>query len=222
MAPAVFGLEYATPPAWVARVEREPLALLSDHAHCELRAAASAQALIVRNPGRSGFVASMLELAQEELAHFGRVAAELEARGGRLDHKAPNPYADRLLAASVPDRGDAFLDRLLIAALIEARSLERFRLLATHLADPSLAGLYRELLPSESRHRTLFVDLAREHFGTGRADARHAELRAREAEVMAGLAFAYRVHSGCGEPAPAAVRSGPVQARPCWLPGEGG
>lgn len=199
MAAAVFGLEFATPPAWVGRVEREPLALLSDHAHCELRAAASAQALIVRNPGRSSFVSHMLALAQEELEHFGRVAAELEARGGRLDHKAPNPYADRLLAASVPDRGDAFLDRLLIAALIEARSLERFRLLAEHLADPGLARLYRELLPSESRHRTLFVDLAREAFGAARTDSRHAELRAREAEVMAALPFAVRIHSGCGQ-----------------------
>jgi tRNA-(ms[2]io[6]A)-hydroxylase len=205
VAAAVFGLEYATPPAWVARVEREPLALLSDHAHCELRAAASAQALIVRNPARSGFVAQMLALAQEELEHFGRVAAELEARGGRLDHKAPNPYADRLLAASVPDRGDAFLDRLLIAALIEARSLERFRLLAEHLADAGLAGLYRELLPSEARHRTLFVDLAREAFGNERADARHAELRAREAGVMAALPFAVRIHSGCGREASSPV-----------------
>ena len=194
----IFGLEYQTPAEWVGRVEREPLALLSNHAHCELRAAASAQALIVRNPQRTGFVARMLELAQEELEHFGQVARALEARGGRLDHKSPNPYADRLLTASVETRGDAFLDRLLVAGLIEARSLERFHLLATHLADRELASLYAELVPSESRHHTLFLELARELFGP-RADARFLELRALEARIVPELPFAVRIHSG---PAP--------------------
>ena len=194
----VFGLEYQTPAEWVARVERDPLALLSDHAHCELRAAASAQAMIVRNPHRTAFVSAMLELAQEELEHFGQVAALLERRGGRLDHKQPNPYADRLLARSVPDRGDAFLDRLLIAGLIEARSLERFHLLATHMSDPELAALYAALVPSESRHHTLFLDVARETFGAGRADGRWQRLRRLEGEVVAGLPFATRIHSGAG------------------------
>ena len=198
----VFGLEYETPPAWVAGVEAEPLALLSDHAHCELRAAASAQAMIVRNPQRTAFVARMLELAQEELEHFGQVARLLETRGGALDHKCPNPYAEQLLARSAPDRGDPFLDRLLIAGLIEARSLERFHLLATHLADPELASLYQALVPAEARHHTLFLDCAPEFFGATQTDARWSQLRAREAEVVAGLPFAVRVHSG-----PAAERT---------------
>ena len=192
----VFGLEYETPPAWVAGVEADPLALLSDHAHCELRAAASAQALIVRNPQRTRFVGQMLALAQEQLEHFGSVMRLLEQRGGALDHKAPNPYAEGLLSRSSPDRGDPFLDRLLIAGLIEARSLERFHLLGEHLTDPELAALYRELAPSEARHHTLFVRSAREFFGAERADARWTALVAREAEVVAGLPFAVRMHSG--------------------------
>lgn len=194
--PGVFGLDYETPAAWVAAVEADPLALLSDHAHCELRAAASAQALIVRNPHRTQFVAQMLELAQEELDHFGTVTRLLGERGGQLDHKSPNPYAEGLLTRSAPDRGDPFLDRLVIAGLIEARSLERFHLLAEHLVDPELAGLYRELAPSEARHHTLFLRCAREFFGTDRADERWATLIAREAEVVAGLPFAVRMHSG--------------------------
>ena len=196
MARAIFGLGYETPPEWVAAVERDPLALLSDHAHCELRAAASAQAMIVRNPGRSGFVARMLELAQEELEHFGVVTALLAARGGRLDHKQPNPYADGLLTGSLEGRTDPFLDRLLVAGLIEARSLERFHLLATHLADRELAALYRELAPSESRHHTLFLELAREAFGADRAELRFEQLRALEAALVPGLTFAFRLHSG--------------------------
>ena len=192
----MFGLEYETPPEWVARVESDPLALLSDHAHCELRAAASAQAMIVRNPRRTGFVAELLELAHEELEHFGSVCRLLASRGGALDHKAPNPYAEALLARSAADRGDALLDRLLVAGLIEARSLERFHLLATGLADAELAGLYRSLVPSEARHHTLFRDRAREFFGSATCDRRWAVLRRREAEIVAGLPFAVRIHSG--------------------------
>jgi tRNA-(ms[2]io[6]A)-hydroxylase len=192
----MFGLEYETPPEWAERVQRDLPALLSDHAHCELRAAASAQAMIVRNPQRTEFVAEMLALAQEELEHFGAVSRELAARGGRLDHKSPNPYADGLLQRSAADRGDAFLDRLLVAGLIEARSLERFHLLATNLGDERLARLYGELVPSESRHHTLFLDFARTFFGAERADERFARLRALEAEIVAELPFAVRVHSG--------------------------
>ena len=198
----MFGLQYQTPPAWVAGVEVAPLALLSDHAHCELRAAASAQAMIVRNPHRTRFVGQMLELAQEELEHFGAVVRLLEERGGKLDHKAPNPYAEGLLGCSAPDRGDPFLDRLLIAGLIEARSLERFHLLAGHLADPGLAQLYRELVPSEARHHTLFLDSAREFFGAARADERWQALVEREAELVPGLPFATRIHSGPARTAP--------------------
>ena len=194
----MFGLEYQTPAEWVQRVERDLPALLSDHAHCELRAAASAQALIVRNPRRSGFVAELLELAQEELEHFGAVSRELAARGGRLGHKRPNPYAEALLARSAADRGDAFLDRLLLAGLIEARSLERFQLLAAHLGDARLAELYASLVPSESRHHTLFLERAREFFGDARAGRRLARLRSLEAEIVAALPFAVRVHSGVG------------------------
>ena len=192
----VFGLLYRTPSEWVERVEREPLALLSDHAHCELRAATSAQALIVRNPGRTAFVEPMLALAHEELEHFGLVLCELTSRGGLLAHKAPSPYADALLKRSVASRGDAFLDRLLVAALIEARSLERFQLLATHARDAGLARLYRTLLPSESRHHTLFVDCAERFFGPTRAGQRLAQLRALEAEIAASLPFAVRIHGG--------------------------
>ena len=192
----MFGLELQTPPEWVERVERDRLGLLSDHGHCELRAAASAQAMIVRNPERSDFVDAMLALAREELEHFGTVAAELHSRGGRLEVKLPNPYAAALLERSNAGRGDAFLDRLIVAGLIEARSLERFHLLATHLEDSRLRDLYRSLVPSEARHHTLFLDFAREFFGGEVAEERFATLRALEAEIVAELPFAVRIHSG--------------------------
>lgn len=189
-------LAQRTSPEWVRLVEREPLALLSDHAHCELRAAASAQAMIVNNPGRTEFARRMTTVALEELEHFRAVLDELERRGGRLDHKAPSPYAQGLVAGSLEGRGDPFLDRLLIAALIELRSLERFGLLAEHAADPALRGLYGSLVASERAHARMFVDLALEFFPADVVHARRAALVALEGRVVAGLPFAPRMHSG--------------------------
>ncbi len=189
-------LGWRTPPEWVARVERDSLALLSDHAHCELKAAASAQALIARNVGSTRLVRALAEISIEELEHFERVLGELERRGGVLQRTSTSPYAEGLLQASAVDRGDALLDRLLVASLIEARSFERFQLLAAHLADRELVALYESLLASESRHRALFVRLARELFPSAVVEQRAGELCEREARLMAGLPFAYRMHSG--------------------------
>jgi tRNA-(ms[2]io[6]A)-hydroxylase len=183
----------------VARVEREPLALLSDHAHCELKAAASAQALLARNAENGRLVRALTEIAIEELEHFGRVLEELERRGGTLRRTAASPYAEGLLQASAADRRDPLLDRLLVASLIEARSLERFRLLAEHLADRGLAALYESLSASEARHRALFVRLARELYPAREVEVRSSELASREGRLVAGLPFAYRMHSGLAD-----------------------
>jgi tRNA-(ms[2]io[6]A)-hydroxylase len=193
----VFQLAWHTPAEWVARVCEHPLALLSDHAHCELKAAASAQGLILRAPGAGGLVARMAEIAQEEMEHFARVVAEIHRRGGELAPVTENPYARGLLAraSDYAPRTD-LLSRLVVAGLIEARSLERFWLLAEHAPDRELAALYRALLPSEAAHRGLFFGLARELCGRAEADARIAELTAAEGELMRGLAFAPRMHSG--------------------------
>ncbi len=193
----VFRLDYETPPEWVERVAEDPLALLADHAHCELKAAASAQALIARYPQHGALALAMAELAVEEMQHFVRVLGELQARGGALERTTPSPYAEALHSRSAAaGRTDVLLDRLIIAGLIEARSLERFHLLAEGLADEALAALYRELLPSEAAHRGLFFGFARKLFPRSRADERECELRALEGEIMAGLPFVVRVHSG--------------------------
>ena len=142
----MFGLDWLTPPEWVAAVEGEPLALLSDHAHCELKAASSAQSLLLRNPGRAEVVERLGAMAAEELEHFNRVVTILHARGGSLAWQDSNPYAEGLHRASAGTRSSALLDKLLLARLIEARSLERFHLLSEHLLDRELGGLYACLL----------------------------------------------------------------------------
>lgn len=185
-----------TPALWVGRVEREPLALLADHAHCELGAAASAQALVSRNPEKAELVEALAAVALEEMQHFGIVVRELHARGGSLGRAAPNPYAEGLLAGAAQGRRSVLLDRLLVSHLIEARSLERFQLLAEHLRDADLARLYRGLAPSEAAHRALFLRLARAYFDAPRVRSRLFELRALEARLLDGLPFCARVHSG--------------------------
>lgn len=193
----MFRLDYETPPQWVQRVEQDPLGLLADHAHCELKAAASAQALIARYPQHGALCLRMSEVAVEEMQHFTRVLTELQERGGGLDRTTPSPYAEALHSRSAAaGRTDVLLDRLIVAGLIEARSLERFHMLAEGLTDPSLAAIYRELLPSEAAHRGLFLGFARELFDRSRAEERERELRALEGEIVAGLPFAFRVHSG--------------------------
>lgn len=201
-------LAATTPASWAAAVLAEPLALLVDHAHCELGAAASAQALIRRFPFDHELAERMGALAQEELAHFRVVLRVIDERGGRLVPTEPNPYVIGLEAAARATRGMGpdLLDRLLLSALVEARSCERFELLATAAAsasaskhgdgDPAVARLYADLAPSERGHMLLFPELARARFGASAARARLAILQAAEADVLARLPLCPRIHSG--------------------------
>lgn len=191
-----FPLDYETPCEWVALVEREPERLLEDHAHCELKAASSAHALIAKNPERTELVRDLADIAIEELEHFKIVVSELESRGGRLGEQSENLYAATLHRRSASTRESLVLDRLVIAHLIEARSLERFHLLAEHATDGRLRELFAELLPSEAAHQGFYAKAARSLFGRGPAEARIAQLRQLEGEIMASLPFDHTVHSG--------------------------
>ncbi len=191
-----FPLDYATPPEWVREVEREPLALLADHAHCELKAASSAHALIAKNPEHSDLCRALAEVAIEELEHFRIVLDELERRGGVLTEQSENAYAAGLHRGSATTRKSLVLDRLVIAHLIEARSLERFHLLAEHSSDAALRALFAGLLPSEAAHQGMYAKFARQLFGRDVADKRIGALRALEGEIVRGLEPGPTVHSG--------------------------
>lgn len=213
---APFELAWSTPRAWAAAALAEPLELLSDHAYCELGAAASAQGLLARRPGDSRLVERLGAHAAEELRHFRQVHRLLVELGGALGHARKNPYAEGLLAHV--ERGAAgFLDRLLVFALIERRSLERFELLAAvggERAHP-LAPLYAELAPSEAGHAALFLELARERAPAAEVEARLAAWLAREARLIAGLPAGPRIHAGPpgGEPAHGVARAGVLLSR---------
>lgn len=192
-------LRSRTTPEWAARVCAEPLALLSDHAHCELRAATSAQGLIHHHTAQGALCDRLAALAIEEMSHFRQVLRLLEDLGGGLRPSPKSPYVEGLLrgARSAREgRDEALLDRLLIAGLIEARSLERFLLLGEYAPQPELRALYGVLGPSERGHAELFPALAMTTFGADRVAGRAPVLERLEAEVLGALDPEPRMHSG--------------------------
>jgi tRNA-(ms[2]io[6]A)-hydroxylase len=177
---------------------RDVDAVLRDHAHCEMKAASNALSLAARHPKNVPLVRALAEIAREEIEHFQRVLAILEARGIDLGAPPVDEYAAELrkAASSLPrDEVGAVVDRLLVAALIEARSCERFKLLVEALAEDAeraeLYALYKELFAAEARHYRTFVDLAIEACGDeARVTARLGKLAEREGAIVAALARA--------------------------------
>jgi tRNA-(ms[2]io[6]A)-hydroxylase len=200
--PAVLCLTTATDPGWAERAVADLPTLLADHAHCEMKAASNALSLAARLPGRPRIARALVALAREELDHFDAVLAELERRGITLPPPAVDEYAAALLAATRrngrPTLEAALLDRLLVAALIEARSCERLGLVARALeasGEAALAAFYDDLFASEARHYRTFVDLAIELTSAEPAvRARLAELAAAEGTIAAKLGSSPTVH----------------------------
>lgn len=193
-----------TRPPWTAAAVAELPTLLEDHCQCELKAASNALALIGRNPEKDELVERMQRLAREELQHYARIRALMAERG--IPHRRPqtSPYLAGLQAAK---RGGphALLDLLVVSAIVEARSCERFLSLGERLPDAlpgtegeSLAQTYLDLARAESGHATVFVELARNHYPV---DEVASELERRlevEAEVLATIPVTARMHGGHG------------------------
>lgn len=197
----MLGLLAPTDPSWVEAVERDLDRLLSDHAHCELKAAHSALSLVGRYGGEMPeMVAPLVALAHEETEHFREVEEKLRARGRALSIPASDPYvvalrkACRADASVAGEEAPALLDRLLVSALIEARSCERFKILSEHLADASLRAFYRELMASEASHYVLFARLAEGRFGEEATRVRLRTLAEREAALASSLPLGPTVH----------------------------
>ncbi len=195
-------LTTATDALWAERAADDLPALLSDHAHCEMKAASNALSLAARLPQHPKVARALVALAKEELDHYDAVLAELERREVPLPPPGIDEYAVALRQATrrggAPTFEAALLDRFLIAALIEARSCERLGLLAKALAsrgEQALATFYEELFVTEARHYTTFVDLATVLLPDEAAvRARLAEVAAAEGEIAARLGAAPTVH----------------------------
>lgn len=180
----MLNLAEKTDPAWVARVAPHVDQLLIDHAHCEKKAAGAAIKLLFAYPHHRFMQEPLAELAREELEHFTRVLALLDQRGIPYRSLPPSPYGARLHAHVRRDEPERAVDVLLVAALIEARSCERMRVLSEHLPDAELAALFAELLAEEARHHRVYIDLALQLGEPDAVRARLAELAAIEAAIL--------------------------------------
>jgi tRNA-(ms[2]io[6]A)-hydroxylase len=188
----MLGLKTETDAAWAEGAVRELDRVLADHAHCEMKAASNALSLAARHPASPALVRALTDLAREEIDHFQRVLAMLEQRGVALGPPPVDEYVARLRRVG----NGSLVDRLLVGALIEARSCERFKLLASALAareapgDRELHAFYTELLAAEARHHRELVDLAVGVAGGEREAVveRLGALAEREADIVRDLA----------------------------------
>lgn len=190
-------LNLATPtdPGWFDRVSDRLDVVLVDHCHLEKRAASSALNMIFRYTGREGLPRLLSTVVKEEMEHFEQVLDLLDAREIEFVRLTPSPYASTLLEGARRQEPDAFLDRLLVAALIEARSCERFQILGRRLDDEELAEFYRELAISEARHHTLYTGLARKFFAADEVKSRLTELAELESSAVEASRDEPRLHS---------------------------
>ena len=196
-------LHFRTPEAWVAQVLSEPLVLLGDHAHLERKAASNALELVNRWPGAAcpaAWVSILAAVARDETVHLHAVSRLLAARGGTLPRVHRNQYASAL--HGLVRRGEGareLLDRLLVSALIEARSCERFELLGRCGDDTELAEFFMSLHGVELAHYKVFLHLAGMLVGREAWQRRWQVMLDAEAAIMAAQAAGSRMHSGVGD-----------------------
>lgn len=192
----MLGLKLPTDPRWVNIVEKNIDEILTDHAYCEQKAASTAISLIVTFPEYPELVQEMTALSREEMGHFKMVHDRILARGGTLGRYRKDDYVIELMKffPKGGDRKTQLIHRLLYAALIEARSCERFRLLSEELQDKDLAEFYRKLMISEAGHYTMFLKFARKYGDRKVVDQKWDDLLEYEAGIMKNLGKKETVH----------------------------
>ena len=189
----------ATDPRWVEIVEKNIEEILIDHAYCEQKAASNAISLIVAYPQYADLVAAMSAICKEEMEHFELVHEKLQERGLKLGFERKDPYVNDLaqyLKHTKTNNTPAgvFVNKMLFAAMIEARSCERFKILSEEIADEDLQNFYRGLMESEARHYTTFLSFARKYSSGIDVDAAWKDFLAFEAELMASYGKKETMH----------------------------
>jgi len=191
-------LRVATADPWVTAALDGFDDFLLDHAACERKASANAISLVTHYRDRRELVRLMIELAREELHHFQQVHRIVEERGLLLTRDRKDPYLNALLKRIRRGREDYFLDRLLVAGVVEARGCERFGLIATAFdksgTDAKMATFYANLAESEARHSDLFVDLAERYFDKSAVSSRLSEWLDDEARIVSELPITAALH----------------------------
>lgn len=186
-----------TPVAWLEKAVTEKEILLIDHAHCEKKAAATAVKQMFRYPERIELLKKLSQLTREEVLHFEQVLEFMEKRGVKYKAIKPSRYAAGLHKFAAKDEPQRMIDGLIIGAIIEARSCERFHALAPYLegSEPELAKYYRFLLKSESRHFMDYLDLAKDYSKDDISERVQFFLE-KEKELIESPDPLFRFHSG--------------------------
>lgn len=192
----MLGLKLPTDPRWVNIAEMNIDEILTDHAFCEQKAASTAISLIVGFPEYTELVQEMITLVEEEISHFKMVHDLIIERGKSLGRDRKDAYVVSLLKffPKGGSRTTQLVHRLLYAALIEARSCERFRLLSENLSDQKLAKFYKKLMISEAHHYTMFLNFARQYGDRNEVDAKWNALLEFEANIMKHLSRTESIH----------------------------
>jgi tRNA-(ms[2]io[6]A)-hydroxylase len=185
----VLGLELPTDPRWVNIAEMNIREILVDHAWCEQKAASTCISLIIQFPGYDKLVDMLTPVVAEEWNHFERVIAELRKRGYTLGLNRKDEYVERVqkILKTGGSREEQLVEKLLMSALIEARSCERFRLLWKEIKDKELSEFYHELMISEAGHYRNFLALAKEYMDPEKVMERWREILAAEGEIVKNL-----------------------------------
>jgi tRNA-(ms[2]io[6]A)-hydroxylase len=185
----VLGLELPTDPRWTNIANKNIQEILVDHAYCEQKAASSGISIIVQYPEKERLVEVLTAIVAEEWSHFERVLLELKRRGMKLGKQRRDEYVVKLNTIIIQggSREHQVVEKLLINALIEARSCERFRLLWKEISDPGLSEFYYELMVSEAGHYKTFLSLAKEYMDPEVVEARWRQILVAEAEIVKHL-----------------------------------
>lgn len=192
----MLGLKLPTDPRWVNIVEKNIEEILTDHAYCEQKAASTAISLIVGFPEYTELVQEMVKLVKEEISHFKMVHDKILENGWVLGRDRKDEYVIQLVTffPKGGSRTTQLVHRLLYAALIEARSCERFRLLSEELEDEELSEFYHKLMVSEASHYTMFLKFARKYGELEEVNQKWQDLLDYEAEIMKNLGNKETIH----------------------------
>ncbi|WP_448565299.1 tRNA isopentenyl-2-thiomethyl-A-37 hydroxylase MiaE [Thalassotalea ganghwensis] len=190
----MFELKYQTPSEWAQVVLTDFNAFLQDHAAAEKKASGMAVSMLSHYPDRKNLVRAMTDLAIEELIHFKQVVKLLQARDVQLSNDEKDHYIKEIRKLFRHGKDVFFLDRLLVAGVIEARGHERFSLVAEALPEGKEKDFYVSIAKSEEKHKNLFVELAYEYFDKNEVDQRLEEILIAEAKICEQLPFRPALH----------------------------
>lgn len=187
-------LQYDTPPDWAKVALSDFTSFLQDHANMERKASAQALSFVVRYPDRTAIIPLLIETAREELEHFQAVYLRMAEKNIPLAQDQPDPYINSLLQHCRTGRDERFIDRMLLASIVETRGAERFRLISEAHFDAAWKTFYRDLWACEAKHGNIFIEMLFEYFPAPDVMRRQQELAALEADIVRELPWRASLH----------------------------